>query len=285
MTNSTFSFNVVIMKRLTRQLSVLLLLSAAIFAGCYTVPETGRRGFQLIPLGQEVAMGASAFSEIRQQEPVSTDPVANELVARVGRRIAEQAAEHMPDAEWEFVVFDGDDVINAFALPGGKVGVYTGLIRVAETEDALAVVIGHEIAHVTARHGTERMSTMLGLSALGAGIGVAGAGADLDPSTLEAIMVAYGAVSTVGVALPHSRRAETEADEIGLLYAARAGYDPRAAIGFWQRMAEASAGAARPPEWLSTHPSDVTRIRDLERLMPRALQEYEAALAQGAGTR
>jgi metalloendopeptidase OMA1, mitochondrial len=226
-------------------------------------------------MGQEMAMGASAFSDIRRPEPISTDAEATAMVERVGRRIAQQAHDHMPGAEWEFVLFDGDDTINAFALPGGKVGVYTGLLRVAETEDALATVIGHEIAHVTARHGTERMSTMLGLSALGVGIGVAGR--DLDPGTRDAIMIAYGVVGTVGVALPHSRRAESEADEIGILYAARAGYDPRAAIGFWERMSAESAGRAAPPEFLSTHPSDETRIARLRELMPQAMAEYRAA--------
>lgn len=258
-----------------RQIGGLLLVFTLFLSGCYTVPETGRRTLQLIPIGQEMQMGASAFTEIQQQEPLSNDSEALAMVQRVGSRIAEQARQDMEGAEWEFVLFEGDDTINAFALPGGKVGVYTGLLNVAETEDALAVVLGHEIAHVTARHGTERMSRALALAAGGIGLGLATR--DQDAQTRDALALAYGAVATVGVELPFSRLAENEADEIGLYYAARAGYDPRVAIGFWQRMYEAAGQRVRPPEFLSTHPADETRIARLEAIMPKALAEYEQA--------
>lgn len=247
----------------------------AVIVGCHTVPETGRTSLQLIPIGQEMAMGADAFSQIREQEEVSTDPEMTEMVQRMGARIAEQAAEDMPEAEWEFVVFEGDDVVNAFALPGGKVGVYTGLIEVAENEDALAVVVGHEIAHVTARHGTERLSHSLALAGVGVGLGVAMQ--DQDPGLRDAVMIAYGVGATVGVALPYSRLAEREADEIGLYYAARAGYDPREAVPFWQRMSAASEGRAKPPGFLSTHPTDEDRIARLRDIMPKAMEDYRAA--------
>lgn len=222
-------------------------------------------------------MGADAFAQIKRQEKISTDREMTAMVERIGSRIAEQAKDDMPEAEWEFVVFDGDDVINAFALPGGKVGVYTGLIRVAENEDALAAVVGHEIAHVTARHGTERLSRSLALAGVGVGLGVAMR--EQDPGLRDAVLIAYGVGATVGVELPYSRLAEREADEIGLYYAARAGYDPREAIGFWQRMGAAAEGQARPPEFLSTHPSDARRIRELEKIMPRAMGYYREAQA------
>ena len=261
-----------IMNTSFRSISCLALTASLFLAGCYTVPETGRRTFQLIPAGQEIEMGANAFTEIRQAEKVSTDAKATAMVERIGRRIAVEAEEDMPGVAWEFVLFDGDDTVNAFALPGGKVGVYTGLIKVAQSEDALAVVIGHEIAHVIARHGTERMSRALGLAAIGVGVNVATR--DQDSQTRDAVMIAYGLGSAVGVELPFSRLAESEADEIGLYYAARAGYDPRVAIDFWQRMGEASEGQVSPPEWLSTHPADDTRIARLKEIMPKALEDY-----------
>jgi metalloendopeptidase OMA1, mitochondrial len=283
LTNVRFPFILNSMNASLRHISCWILGVSLFLSGCYTVPETGRRSLQLIPIGQELAMGASAFNELRQHERVSTDAQAIAMVERVGQRIALQAADDMPGAEWEFVVFDGDDTINAFALPGGKVGVYTGILRLAETEDALAAVIGHEIAHVTARHGTERMSRALGLAAVGVGLGVATR--DQDAQTRDAIMIAYGLGATVGVELPYSRLAENEADEIGLYYAARAGYDPRAAIGFWERMGEHARGRARPPEFLSTHPTDETRIARLQQIMPQALIYYEEATGQRISSR
>lgn len=249
-------------------LAIFLFLS-----GCYTVPETGRRAFILTPVSQEMALGADAFREIKAEEKISTDPEATARVERVGRRIAEQAAEDMPDLEWEFVLFEDDEMINAFALPGGKVGVYTGLLKVADTDDRLAAVVGHEIAHVTARHGGERMSRALAMAAVGAGVGVAAR----DSEYRDAIMIAYGLGATLGVDLPYSRNAESEADEVGLMYSARAGYDPREAITFWQRMSEAAEGRVQPPTFLSTHPTDTRRISDLQELLPEAMEEYRQA--------
>lgn len=248
-------------------------LAALLFlSGCYTVPETGRRSLILTPLSQEASLGADAFEQIKGQETISTDPEATARVERVGRRIAEQAEDDLPDLEWEFVLFDNEQ-INAFALPGGKVGVYTGLLKVADTDDRLAAVIGHEIAHVTARHGAERMSRALALTAVGVGVGFAAR----DSEYQEAIMIAYGLGSTLGVELPYSRRAESEADEVGLLYAARAGYDPREAVTFWQRMRAASEGRVSAPAFLSTHPTDERRIADLQAMMPEAMEEYRQA--------
>lgn len=241
-------------------------------AGCYTVPETGRRSLMLVPIGQETQLGAASFADIKAQRKVSQDPQMNATVTRVGTRIAKVVGNAMPNAQWEFVVFD-DDTPNAFALPGGKVGVHTGIFKIAQTDDELAVVMGHEIAHVTARHGSERMSQGLLMAAGGVALDIALK--DKDSGERNAWLAAYGAGATVGVMLPFSRLDESEADEIGLRYAARAGYDPRAALDFWKRMKAESEGKSKPPEWLSTHPSDDTRIRKLERFMPIAVEEYD----------
>lgn len=264
------------MKKIFRPWGYPIVAALLFLSGCYTVPETGRQSFIIMPVSQEMALGADAFQDIKAQEEISTDAEATARVERVGRRIAAEAAEDMPDLEWEFVLFEDDDMINAFALPGGKVGVYTGLLEVADTDDRLAAVMGHEIAHVTARHGAERMSRSLALAAVGVGIGVAAS----DSEYRDAIMIAYGLGATLGVDLPYSRKAESEADEVGLTYSARAGYDPREAVTFWERMSAAAASRPQLPSLLSTHPSDEKRIADLKELLPEAIEEYNQAQAQ-----
>lgn len=249
-----------------------LLPALALLAGCYTVPETGRKSLMLVPIGQETHLGEVSFADIKAQRKVSNDPYMTATVTRVGTRIANVVGDALPNAKWEFVVFD-DDTPNAFALPGGKVGVHTGLFRIAQTDDELAVVMGHEIAHAIARHGSERMSQGFLLAAGGVALDVALD--DKDSRERQAWLAAYGLVGTGLVILPYSRLNENEADEIGLRYAARAGYDPRAALDFWTRMKEESEGKAKPPEWMSTHPSDDTRIKKLNQFMPIALEEYE----------
>ncbi len=242
-------------------------------AACTTVPQTGRSALHLVPSDQLASMAAAQFGELKQNTPISTDPTYNAMMRRVGDRIARVAAPDLPNAPWEFVVFEDDSQINAFAMPGGKVAVYTGLFRVVRTDAELAIVMGHEIAHVAAGHGNERVSQQL--LATGGAIALAIGTNDMDSSDQALIMAAYGAGATLGVLLPYSRFHESEADEIGLIYAARAGYDPRAAIPFWQRMEGEKDGA--PPEFLSTHPSGNTRINRLRSLMPEAVREYEAA--------
>lgn len=259
------------MKRRTQVLAVLAL---AFLAGCYTVPHTGRKSFIMLPASEEAAMGATAFLDIKGREKISADPVANERVTRIGERIAAVASEDLPNAKWEFVVFDAPDTVNAFALPGGKVGVYTGLLRLAASDDEIAVVMGHEIAHATARHGSERWSQS---AAVAIGGVLLSETVLKDNKNREGWLAAYGAGATVGVLLPYSRLNESEADEIGLVYTARAGFDPRAAITFWEKMAAEAAGKGKPPEFLSTHPSDETRIGRLRELMPKVLPLYEAA--------
>jgi predicted Zn-dependent protease len=216
-------------------------------------------------------MGATAFADARAKEKVSTDPAANARVQRVGRRIAEAVGSALPSAKWEFVVFDEPKTVNAFALPGGKVGVYSGLLDLATTDAELAVVMGHEIGHVTARHGAERMSQGLLVGVIGAGVGIA----TNNQRNQDLIRAVYG-IGAAGMTLMFSRANESEADYIGIRYAAKAGYDPRAAITFWQKMAKAK-DSAQPPKWLSTHPPHAERIADLQKFMPEVLPLYETA--------
>lgn len=248
------------------------IFAAALFAlaGCYTVPETGRQSLILISPAQESEMGAQAFESIRKEEKVSADPAYNERVRRVGMRIAQAVGNDLPSAKWEFVVFQSDEV-NAFALPGGKVGVYTGLLKMAESDDELAVVMGHEIGHVTARHGAERTTEMLG-AALGAVLVEA---ATRDSRERDAWRLGYG-LAAAGTTLKFSRSHESEADYIGIRYAAKAGYDPEAAITFWDKMEKQSKGD-NIPVFLRTHPTGEQRIADLKKAMPAVIPLYEAA--------
>jgi predicted Zn-dependent protease len=231
---------------------------------CQTVPITGREQLILVSAEEENRLGIEAYEKILQQEKVSNDPQLNALVRRVGERIA--AVVERADFAWEFHVID-KDVANAFALPGGKVAVYTGILKYTQTDTGLAVVIGHEVAHALARHGGERISrsmiAQLGLAAVQIGLNTN------DPLVLQGIGLAYG----LGVELPFDRSQESEADHIGLILMAKAGYDPREAIPFWERMSSGKQGKG-PPEFLSTHPSGKTRIAQLRQWMPEALQYY-----------
>jgi predicted Zn-dependent protease len=242
------------------------LLATILLAACQNVPITGRSQLQLISAGEESRMGLSAYQEVLQKEKLSHDPALNELVARVGSRIA--AATGRNEFKWEFKVFDGDKTVNAFCLPGGKVGVYTGLIPVAKDEAGLAAVIGHEVAHAIARHGAERVSQQLLIE--GVTVAVVLGSRDKDRADLYGGLIGAGA--TLGVILPYSRLHESEADRMGLIYMAKAGYDPRAALELWKRMA--ALDKKKPPELLSTHPADATRIQEIEHWLPEALSYY-----------
>lgn len=236
--------------------------------GCETVPETGRSQFNFLSASDEMQLGLSAFEKMKKEVPISKDAAANELVQRVGKRIA--AVADLPGAQWEFVVFESKDA-NAFCLPGGKVGVYTGILPITKDAGGLATVLGHEVAHAVARHGGERMSTAMGLQVVGVALGAAVGGGAYGAAATQA----YGLGSQLGVALPHSRSQEAEADHIGLLYMARAGYDPEAAVAFWQRFAEYNRRAGGETPWfLRTHPLDEDRIENLKKLMPQAKAQY-----------
>ncbi len=259
-----------VIKRLFAIASLALLLTA-----CATVPDTGRKQLLLISPSQEMQLGLQAFEKIKKETPISKDPEINAMVQRVGKRIA--AVAPLPNAQWEFVVFDDPKVANAFCLPGGKVGIYTGILPITKDEAGLATVIGHEVAHAVARHGAERMSQGL-LAQLGGQV-INIATADKSPQARQLIQMAYGLGAQVGVMLPYSRAHELEADRLGQLYMARAGYDPKESIEFWKRFAAwAAKQGKRPPEFLSTHPLGKTRIRQLEKFLPEAEAEYRRAI-------
>ena len=243
---------------LLRLAPVLLVL-----VGCATVPITGRKQLLLLSEGEETSLGLQAYQEVLSKEKLSADPAANALVQQVGARIAAATGKNY---QWEFKVVDKPGTVNAFCLPGGKVVVYTGLLPVAQDANGLATVIGHEVAHAIARHGGERVSknllTNVALETVSAGMGAR------DPETVKTVTGLLGAGVQVGVMLPFSRDQESEADHLGLIYMAKAGFPPETAVAFWQRMAAASQGA--PPEFLSDHPSDARRIAQIQGWLPEA---------------
>jgi predicted Zn-dependent protease len=253
----------------------ILLCVAALLCACARAPETGRHQLLLVNSGEVLQLSQSEFEKLKQTTPISKDTTQNEMVTRVGRRIA--AVVPLPDAQWEFVVFDKPDVLNAFALPGGKVGVYSGILKVTQNEAGLATVLGHEVSHAVARHGEERMSEGL-LLQLG-GVVLSELTSTRPEAAQQLLQAAYGVGANVGVMLPHSRKQESEADHLGLLYMARAGYDPHEAAEFWKRFSAYNQqhGGGKPPEFLSTHPLDDKRIHDIEELLPQAMAEYEKA--------
>jgi predicted Zn-dependent protease len=236
------------------------------------VPETGRRRLLLTSPEFEAAQGAQAFAQITEKEEVLTDRQLNEMVQRVGQRLAAVVDEDTPgDYEWRFAVIKSDQA-NAFALPGGKVAIYTGILPYCQNEAGLATVMGHEIAHAVARHGGERVSQGVLIAGVGTALQIVLENNDVEPTEQNIWLAAFGLGAQLGVLLPYSRTHELEADYMGLLYMARAGYDPREAPEFWQRMAEVGQ---QPPEWLSTHPDPSRRIDDLQDAMPEALQVYQ----------
>ena len=248
----------------------LLVLALVFIAGCSTVPVTGRQSFNLIPEGQAIALGADAYQQALAGAKIVRSGPDYDMVNRVGRRIA--AVSGRSDYQWEFSLIDEPETVNAFALPGGKVAIYTGILPVAQDDAGLATVMAHEVAHAIAQHGSERMTDQLALQ-LG-GMGLEALLGQKSDATRNLVLAAYGVGAQVGVLLPFGRAQESEADHIGLVFMARAGYDPRSAVGFWDRMS-ALGGGARPPEFLSTHPNPETRVKDLEGWMPEALAEYE----------
>ncbi|MEJ7590963.1 MAG: M48 family metallopeptidase [Planctomycetaceae bacterium] len=242
-----------------------------VMLGCQQVPMTNRKQMLLTTEEKENAMGLTAYQEVLKSEPITKNEKATEIVRRIGQRIA--AVANRPDFEWEFNVIESETQ-NAFCLPGGKVAVYTGILPVCENEAGLAVVMSHEVAHAIARHGGERMTYQsaqnLGKSAVGYVM------QKQDEQKQKIVLTAYGAASDYGVILPYSRKHEMEADQIGIMLMAKAGYDPSEAPVFWERFAGSKAGAA-PMEWMSTHPSDARRSAALRELMPEAMSLYEKA--------
>lgn len=247
------------MKRILSFLTALFLM-----AGCVSAPYTGRSQLMLVSESQEVASGEQAYRQIMRDSVLSENSAALQIVRRIGERIA-QAADK-PDYKWEFRVVNDPEMVNAFCVPGGKVAVYTGIFPIARDEAGLAVVIGHEVAHALLRHSGERMTQS---EILGAGMAIAGA-SGINSQILQAL----GLGASVGLVLPFSRSQESEADHVGLILMAKAGYDPKTAIEVWERMGRNEKGA--PPAFLSTHPGYETRLQQLRSFMPEALRYYRA---------
>jgi len=242
---------------------------------CTTVPVTGRHELNLVSSDQEMQLGLSSFDQLKKETPVNHDQNLNAQVQRVGQRIAHVAGKDMPGAQWEFVVFESKEA-NAFCLPGGKVGVYTGILPITQTDAGLATVLGHEIGHAVAHHGASRMSQAM----VSQGLGEA-AGAYVGSSTKYAqyqnlFMSVYGIGSKVAVELPYSRQQESEADHIGIVYMARGGFDPKEAVGFWERFAKYNQqqGGSGGPSFLRTHPVDSVRIKQLQDWLPEAQSQF-----------
>lgn len=260
----------------------ILFIVLLVFAGlsCHKVPLTGRRQLSLISDKEVNSMSFKEYDQFLKNNTVVYSSDDADMVKRVGEKIAAAVArilaekgqsKMLDDYKWEFNLVQSDE-INAWCMPGGKVVVYTGILPITRSEEGLAVVMGHEIAHAIARHGNERMSQGI-LQQLG-GVALSVALINQPQETHDLYMLAYGVGSTVGVMLPFSRKHESEADHLGLDFMAAAGYNPQEAVSFWQRMAEASKGQ-KPSPFLSTHPSDEKRIADIKKHLPEALKYYK----------
>jgi predicted Zn-dependent protease len=263
----------------TGRLCAVLLLLIVAAASCQTVPITGRRQLSLVAPNELHELSFTSYREFLDQHTVVRDTPESRMVARVGNSIR-QAVEryfathsmssHLAGYAWEFNTVE-DEAANAWCMPGGKVVVYTGILPFTRDETGLAVVVGHEVAHAVANHGSERLSQQL-LVQMG-GTALSAAVKSQPQAARNLFMAAFGLGSQVGIMLPYSRLHEAEADRLGLIFMAMAGYDPRRAIDFWQRMAAEKQGAAAP-ELLSTHPSDQTRIAGIRQYLPEALPYY-----------
>lgn len=275
--------------RMTRIVMLVMIGSPlSVFNGCETNPYTGRSQLIMTSVSEDVQLGTQAYQQVKNDPKMrqSQDPREIEPVRRVAGHIIEAAkrskyGDMAKQFQWEVTVIKDDKTMNAFALPGGKIAVYTGIFPVAKSEAGLAAVLGHEVTHALARHGAERMSegelTNAALQAVGAAAGASG----MNPVLSQGAMAALGAGAQVGVLLPFSRAHESEADYIGILLAADAGYDPRESVSLWQRMEQMSQGCG-PSEFLSTHPSNETRIDQLKKWLPEAMGIYQSRQAMPA---
>jgi predicted Zn-dependent protease len=263
-----------------RRIAAFTLIVCCALTSCRTVPITGRRQLYLLPQSQMLAMSLQSYQQLLAESRLSDDARAVAEVREVGGRIAAAAEAFMRENglagdlkyyQWEFNLIDDAKTVNAFCMPGGKVAVYTGILPVTRDATGLAVVLGHEVGHAIASHGDERMSQLL-LVQLG-GMTLSLALKERPEQTRQLLLAAYGLGANVGVILPYSRSHESEADRIGLILMARAGYDPADAVPFWERM-EQQAGGNAPPEFLSTHPATGRRIENLRKDLPEARKYY-----------
>ena len=261
----------------------IILAILSFLGGCAEVPVTHRKGLHLVPESELLTLSFQQYNDVIKKSKLSTDQKKIQMVRRVGERIARSSeaflresgrGDQISNYKWEFNVIEDDKVVNAWCMPGGKVAVYTGILPYTQDETGLAVVLGHEVAHAIADHGNERMSQAL-LANMG-GMALSVALANKPSQTRELFMTVFGAGATVGFLLPYSRLHESEADRIGLMFMARAGYDPRAAIPFWERMNKQEG--AKPPQFLSTHPAPESRIANIKTHIPEALPYYQRSV-------
>ena len=264
------------------KLSIAVLSAVLLFqSSCSQVAITGRKQFNLVPDSVMHSMSFQSYSEFISGSTISTSTVQARRVKDVGQKIQKAVEQYCAENDlssrlkgynWEFNLVE-DPNVNAWCMPGGKVVIYTGLLPIAQNQPGLAVVMGHEIAHAVARHGAERMTQ--GLIVEMGGMALSKALANRPEQTKNLFMRSYGIGTQYGVLLPYSRVHEKEADHLGLIFMAMAGYNPNEAIGFWQRMADAKKDQPQPPELLSTHPADSTRIKNIKKLIPEAMKYYK----------
>jgi len=256
-----------------------LFIGFLFLTACAEVPITHRQSLQILPESQLATLSLQEYDEVLQKSRLSKNRQQVQMVRQVGLKIARAAEAFLSEAgmqsqiknlQWEFNLIEDDKAVNAWVMPGGKAAVYTGILPYTRNETGLAVVLGHEVAHAIAGHGNERMSQ--GLLAQMGGAALSVALSENSPETRNLFMQAYGTGATVGLLLPYSRLHESEADRISLTLMARAGYDPREAIPFWQRMNK--QGGRRPPEFISTHPAPRSRIANIKKYIPEALPYY-----------
>lgn len=269
-------------------------LSVLLVSACQNVPLTGRQQLALIPPGQMMAQASNAYGEFLQQARVIEGTPDARMVQRVGTRIQRAVERYMAEHNgldqlkgynWQYALVDDPKTPNAFCMPGGKIVVYTGILLLTRDEEGLAAVLGHEVAHAIAQHGSERASQKLLASTAGAAVSSVAAGAvsksssPADQARIKLLAAGFGAAATYGVLMPYSRLHESEADRMGMHFMAMAGYDPRKAVDLWARFkAEAHKGKQTPPEFFSTHPSDDTRIAQNQATLPEVLPIYQANL-------
>lgn len=257
-----------------------LIIIISFFIGCAEVPITQRQSLRLVPESELMTMSFNEYQQVLKKSKLSTDRNKVQTVTKVGNRIVKAAEAFLADLghenqiqnyQWEFNLIDDDKVVNAWVMPGGKAAVYSGILPYTQDESGLAVVLGHEVAHAIANHGNERMSQAL-LANMGA-MALSAALAQKPSQTRELFMTVFGVSANVGLILPYSRLHENEADRIGLMLMARAGYDPRASIPFWERMNRKAD--TRSLEFLSTHPAPSTRIANIQNHIPDAMPYYQ----------
>lgn len=264
-----------------KNLIIVSILSMLLVSACSTVPLTGRKQLAAIPASQMLALSDESYAQVLAEGEISTNATYVNMVRKVGERVTAAVEEYLKANDlahvtngysWQYTVLVSDQ-LNAWCMPGGQIAFYEGIIPVCKGEAGIAVVMGHEIAHAVAKHGNERMSQQLAIQM--GGLALSEALKTKPQETQELAMLAFGVGSQVGIQLPYSRTHETEADELGLYFMAMAGYNPQSAPAFWERMS--AGGGEHPPELLSTHPHPESRISQLNAIMPKAMEYYEAS--------